>query len=241
MTGLRPSLLFKAMKKRTLSIFVDESGILNESEQISRYYVLTLLLHDQDFKIDKLVRELDRSLDSVGIANLCFHAGPIIRANESFEFMNWDLRRKIFSRMMSFARKVDFRYHCLTIDKHFTDGLDKMTSKLNEQLTAFVDGQTGVLRGFDDVKIYYDCGQKQITNMLHRFFESRKDIPVRFAQAVEPRKYKLFQLADLACTIKLLELKLKTEGRLAPCERRFFGGEKKFIHDILRRMKAKEI
>ena len=71
--------------------------------------------------------------------------------------------------------------------------------------------------------------------------ESRKDIPVRFAQAVEPRKYKLFQLADLACTIKLLELKLKTEGRLAPCERRFFGGEKKFIHDILRRMKAKEI
>ena len=105
------------MKKRTLSIFVDESGILNESERISRYYILTLLLHDQDFKIDKLVRELDRSLDSVGIANLCFHAGPIIRANESFEFMNWDLRRKIFSRVMSFARKVDFRYHCLAIDK----------------------------------------------------------------------------------------------------------------------------
>ena len=98
-----------------------------------------------------------------------------------------------------------------------------------------------MLRGFDDVKVYYDCGQKQITNMLHLFFESRKDMPVRFAQAVEPRKYKLFQLADHACTIKLLELKLKTEGRLAPCERRFFGGEKKFIHDILRRMKTKEI
>ena len=146
------------MKKRTLSIFVDESGILNESERISRYYILTLLLHDQDFKIDKFVRELDRSLDSVGIANLCFHAGPIIRANESFEFMNWDLRRKIFSRMMSFARKVDFRYHCLTIDKHFTDGLDKMTLKLNEQLTAFVDGRIDLLRGFDDVKVYYDCG-----------------------------------------------------------------------------------
>ena len=229
------------MKKRTLSIFVDESGILNESERISRYYILTLLLHDQDFKIDKFVRELDRSLDSVGIANLCFHAGPIIRANESFEFMNWDLRRKIFSRMMSFARKVDFRYHCLTIDKHFTDGLDKMTLKLNEQLTAFVDGRIDLLRGFDDVKVYYDCGQKQITNLLHLFFESRKDIPVRFAQAVEPRKYKLFQLADLVCTIKLLELKLEAEGRFALCERRFFGGEKKFIHDILRRIKAKEI
>lgn len=84
MTGLRPSLLFKIMKKRTLSIFVDESGILNESERISRYYILTLLLHDQDFKIDKFVRELDRSLDSVGIANLCFHAGPILLAQSNY-------------------------------------------------------------------------------------------------------------------------------------------------------------
>ena len=50
-----------------------------------------------------------------------------------------------------------------------------------------VDGQTDVLRGFDDVKVYCDCGQKQITNMLHLFFESRKDIPVRFAQATGPR------------------------------------------------------
>lgn len=227
--------------KKTLSIFVDESGILNESARISRYYVLTLLLHDQTMKVDDLVREFDRSLDLVGIANLCFHAGPIIRGNESFEFMNWDLRRKIFSRMMRFARKVDFAYHCLTVDKKFCDSVDSILLMLERQLSDFVVEHHDRLAAFANVKVYYDCGQKQITNFLHRFFESRKTIPVTFAQAVQPRRYKLFQVADLACTIKLMELKLGADGRLSPCERRFFGGEKKFRHDILRKMKAKEI
>ena len=229
------------MKKRTLSIFVDESGILNESAQISRYYILTLLLHDQDFEIGPIVHELDHSLDSVGIANLCFHAGPIIRANEGFEFMNWDLRRKIFSRMMSFARKVDFKFHCLFVDKHFTDGVDQLMEKLDCQLASFVDAKVDLFRDFDRVKVYYDCGQKQITKFLHEFFEKRKDIPIDFAQAVEPKKYKLFQLADLVCTAKLLELKIVNEGKLALCEQRFFGGPRDFKRNILKKLKPKEI
>ena len=229
------------MNKKRLSIFVDESGILNESARISRYYVLTLLLHDQSLKIDNLVREFDRSLDLVGIANLCFHAGPIIRGNDSFEFMNWDLRRKIFSRMMQFTRKVDFRYHCLTVDKKFCDSVDQILQLLERQLSEFVSEQHDRLTSFDDVKVYYDCGQKPITNCLHKFFEQRKSLPVEFAQAVQPRRYKLFQVADLVCTIKLMELKLTAEGRLSSCEHRFFGGEKRFRHDILRKIKAKEI
>ena len=224
-----------------MSVFVDESGILNESDRISRYYILTMLLHDQDFEIGPLVIDLDRELDQIGIANLCFHASPIIRANQQFEFMNWDLRRRIFSRMMSFARKVDFRYHCLIVDKHFTDSMDAVLKKLDNQLSVFVDEHVALFGEFANIKVYYDCGQRQITNLLHRVFESRKNMPFEFAQAVEPRRYKLFQLADLVCTIKLLEIKMRTEGRLAACERRFFGGEKKFSHDVLRKIKAKEL
>ncbi|MBO5128717.1 MAG: hypothetical protein J6B95_00010 [Oscillospiraceae bacterium] len=101
------------MNNKTLSIFVDESGILSELDGSSRFYILTLVLHDQSVGIENQVQSLNRDLDSVGIANLCFHAAPIIRANGSFEFMNWDLRRKIFSRMMGFVRGVDFKYQAL--------------------------------------------------------------------------------------------------------------------------------
>ena len=122
------------MDKKILSIFVDESGILSEQDGSSRFYILTLVLHDQSLGIENQVASLNRDLDSVGIANLCFHAAPIIRANGSFEFMNWDLRRKIFSRMMGFVRAVDFKYHCLVVDKKYVNTSDQIVAKLESQL-----------------------------------------------------------------------------------------------------------
>ena len=35
------------MNDNTLSVFVDESGILNESDASSRYYIIAFVLHDQ--------------------------------------------------------------------------------------------------------------------------------------------------------------------------------------------------
>ena len=124
------------MSNKILSVFVDESRILSEQDCSSRFYILTLVLHDQSFGIEHQVESLNRDLDSVGIANLCFHAAPIIRANGSFEFMNWDLRRKIFSRMMGFVRSVDFKYHCLVVDKKFINTSDQIISKLEPDFRA---------------------------------------------------------------------------------------------------------
>jgi len=229
------------MNKERLSIFVDESGILNEPATASRFYVLTLVLHDQDFPVDGLAAVLDRGLLSVGIANLCFHAGPIIHAKDQFEYMNWDLRRKIFSQMMGFVRRARFKYRCLAVDKKFADTPERILEKLERQLDEFVVRHKNEIDGFGDVKVYYDCGQKSITNFLHGFFASRAFRKVEFAQAVAPRKYRLFQVADLVCTLRLLELKLENGIPLSGSERRFFGGEKKFRHDILKKIKVHEI
>lgn len=229
------------MSNKILSVFVDESGILSDQDGSSRFYILTLVLHDQSFDVGHQVELLNRDLDSVGIANLCFHAAPIIRANGSFEFMNWDLRRKIFSRMMGFARNVDFKYHCIVVDKKFVNTSDQIISKLESQLENWVNESNLRFEEFQLIKVYYDCGQKRITNLLHTFFNKHKSLVVDFAQAVEPRKYKLFQVADLVCTLKLLEIKLQYGIGLAPCENRFFGGPKAFKHNILRRIKRKEI
>ena len=111
---------------------------------------------------------------------------------------------------------------------------------------ALSDGRnlvTYVLKrnGFGRVKVYYDCGQKFITHLLHHGFEELKIPEVEFAQSVKPHRYKLFQVADLICTLRLLEMKLETERRLSPSEYSFFGGVKSFKHNVLRRIKAKEM
>jgi hypothetical protein len=51
----------------------------------------------------------------------------------------------------------------------------------------------------------------------------------------------LFQLADLVCSLKLIELRLASGGTMTESEYIFFGGPKAFKHNILRRIKRKEI
>ena len=227
--------------KRVLSIFVDESGILTESAVCSRFYVLTLLCHDQSLAVQSLAGALDNDMAAIGIANLCFHASPVIHANDQFEFMTWDLRRKIFSRMLGFARRADFRYHCIVIDKRYVNTPEQVVSRLHKQIAAFMSTRQKMFAGFDSVKIYYDCGQKPITNLIHEFFAAWEAVPVEFAQAVEPRKYKLFQVADLVCTLKLLETKLDLGLPFSKSETRFFGGLRVFKRNILKYIKRKEI
>ena len=113
-------------------------------------------------------------------------------------------------------------------------------------LSVFVDesgiwNESDASSRFSRVKVYYDCGQTYITHLLHKGFDELKIPIVEFAQSVKPRHYKLFQVADLICTLRLLAAKLETEGRLSPSEFRFFGGIKAFKHNVLRRIKPKEI
>lgn len=229
------------MKEMTLSVFVDESGIWNESDASSRYYIVALVLHDQSIDISRAVAALDHDLASLGIVNLCFHAAPIIRGNGMFEILSEQLRRKIFAHMMGFVRIVDFKYHCLCVDKRYCDTEEQMKDRLERQMREFMGAAKSRMNDFFRVKVYYDCGQTYITHLLHKGFEELKIPSIEFAQAVKPRQYKLFQVADLICTLRLMSAKLESEGKLSPSEFRFFGGVKSFKRNVLRRITRKEI
>ena len=60
---------------------------------------------------------------------------------------------------------------------------------------------------FDVVKIYYDNGQIEVTRILSSVFNSLLD-NVEFKRVI-PSNYRLFQVADLICTLKLTELKMQ--------------------------------
>lgn len=229
------------MSEKTLSVFVDESGNLAELDSASRYYIISLVLHDQSVSISKAAKALDMDFASLNLVNICFHSAPIIRGNGIFEILSSELRRRLFSRMMGFARAVDFKYHCLAIDKKYCDTVDNMLEKLGRQLLDFISGHRDSLGDFSKIKVYYDCGQKAITNLLHKHFDALNLPPVEFVQSVRSKDYNMLQLADLVCTLRLLEMKLETEGRLSPLEFRFFGGITPFKKNILRRIKKKEI
>ena len=70
------------------------------------------------------------------------------------------------------------------------------------------------MQQFDRLKVYYDCGQSPVTNLLHKTFSDDIGCRVEFAQSVKPQNYKLFQVADLIYTVSLIEQRLVNGERM---------------------------
>ena len=98
----------------------------------------------------------------------------------------------------------------------------------------------GLFDRYDALKVYYDNGQSQITSILKEAFlvYSAK---TEFVPDVKPAKYRLFQAADLICTLELLLAKLAAGERFATSEDRFFGGVRGFKRNVVKQFKVKEL
>lgn len=240
--GATRHLCFTAMKRKVLSVFVDESGRFVLPDGDSRFYIIGFVLHDQGVALDEHIQRLEQSWFDLGLTKEhCFHAGPLIRREQCYEALNREFRIRVFSRMMSFARKIDFQYRCVMVDKKFVDSVDQMVVHLKREVVAFLLDVAERFSDFNEVKVYYDCGQSRMTNLLQAAFAEAVGGKVTFAQDVKPGNYRMFQLADLVCTIVLINAKLEKGERMTLSEYKFFGGPKAFKHNILRYIKAKEV
>ena len=87
------------------------------------------------------------------------------------------------------------------------------------------------------MKVYYDNGQIEVTKILSSVFNALLD-HVEFRK-VFPSDYRLFQVADLVCTLQLLELKDK-KHELSQSEKLFFSDERTLRKNYLKVLKSKK-
>ena len=232
-----------AKQEKTLSVFVDESGTFRHPDPSSRYYIMSLVFHNQASDIGKFVRELDSATERMGLDSEVFasHAGPLIRKEKMFAPFRREWRAKVFRLLFDFARRVDFKYHSLCVDKRYISSSLQIVALLQTELSAFLADNRPMLQEFDKIKVYYDCGQSPITNLLHKTFSADIGKKVEFVQNVKPQKYKLFQVADLVCSTSLIEMRLRNGERMTESEHAFFGGPRMFKRNILKYIKRKEL
>ena len=67
---------------KEISIFVDESGDFGKYDWHSPYYIISMVIHDQDVDISEGVSRLEAELSDLGLKNHCVHAGPLIRGED---------------------------------------------------------------------------------------------------------------------------------------------------------------
>lgn len=222
---------------KELSIFIDESGDFGVYDHRSPFYIITMVFHDQEVDIGPAIAKLDAALTYMGLGDLCIHTGPIIRKEEIYQTMSLDERRRIFNKLVAFIRQIDIRYKCFYIEKkHCTDVVDA-TGRLAKQISLFIRDHYEVFCSFEAVKIYYDNGQVEVSKMLSSVFHALLADPV--FRRVMPADYKLFQVADLICSLELARLKLDN-GLFSRSERIFFGNARDMKKNYIKPLRKKE-
>lgn len=87
------------------------------------------------------------------------------------------------------------------------------------ELSQFIRDNQQFFAGFDSVILYYDNGQHELNKILNMVLAT--ELSSHDIRKVLPNEYRLFQVADLICTLELLELKIHT-GSLSRSEEMLF-------------------
>lgn len=223
---------------KELSIFVDESGDFGQYDFRSPYYIIAMVIHDQNESIDQNLRDLERNLSELGFPHHCVHVGPAIRQEYEYADISMDVRRKIIKRMMAFIRHTNINFHTVYIEKkHISDGVEA-TGKIAKGISNFIRENLNYFLCFDKVKVYYDNGQTEVTKILSSVFHVLLD-NVEFRKVI-PADYRLFQVADLVCSFQLIALKMQN-SQLSKSELYFFGDERTIRKNYLKPLHEKQI
>ena len=221
-----------------LSIFVDESGDFGEYSTHSPYYIITMIFHDQNKDIQPNINHLNESLENIGLGkDFAIHTEPIIRREEIYENMSPNERRAILSKLFYFVMKSDISYKTFIFEKRQFDDLLKLEGRMAKEMSLFIRENIEYFQTFDEVILYYDNGQRNLNRILNSvLFTELSKYDVR---KVSPKDYKLFQVADLICTLQLLNIKHK-KNELSKSELLIFHNPKDLKKQFLKPIQKKE-
>lgn len=224
------------MTENILNIFIDESGDFGPYEVHAPYYLVSMILHNQSSDISENIKVFDSHLQNLGYQNHAIHTGPLIRRESVYSNDLIQERKRLFNALFNFARKLNFQYSCIKIKKSECPDIVTMTSKISKNLSNVLRSNEAFWNSFEKVIIYYDNGQIELTKILTSIF-STLYTHIEFRK-VKPTDYKLFQIADLICTLELLAEKAENNS-FTHSEIDFFDNIRDFKKNYLKHLRKK--
>lgn len=223
---------------KELSVFIDESGDFGGYQKYAPYYIVTLILHNQSKSINNSISKLNSAILRTKFdINHSIHTGPLIRRESDYINLELEERRYLFNCLFNFTRNTEIKYKSIVVDKKDLTHQFDLNAKISKQLSLFIENNIDYFCDFDKVVLYYDNGQTELTSILVSVFNAwLSNVDVR---KVIPTDYKLFQAADLICTLKLLNIK-REKKLLSNSELMFFKSSRDLNKNYIKPIMKKE-
>ncbi len=211
---------------KELSIFIDESGDFGAYEPHSPYYIISLVIHDQQINISEKIHNFEEHKKLTAHTDYVIHTAPLIRKEEIYKTDTIAIRRKIFKTLFYFVHGLNVHYDHILIDKKDCQNTLQVSAKISRALSETLTNKQKYFSNFDKIKVYYDNGQNELTRILNNIFSAviRQEIEFR---KVKPKDYILFQVADMICTLELVAKKF-ADNKTSKSEKEFFSNKHQF-------------
>ena len=226
------------MDKKRLSVFIDESGDLGEYNEVTEFYVISFVFHDQNNDISGQIEKLSNSMKQYSQEPFAIHTEPLIRREKMYSEMLPKDRRNIFSKLFFFSIATNIEYKTFVFSKKYFKSPDSLLNHINRDIFDYFYSMNEYFDKYDEIIVYYDNGQlpikytvQAIFSLLFSNFEMRKVFPV---------DYKLFQTADMLCTMYLMNAKYKNHP-MSHSEKTVFNNKYDFYHDFFLPICEKEL
>lgn len=222
---------------RDLSIFVDESG---DRGGKARYYLLTLVIHDQADSISDKVARYEESLLRSDLPNIPSHSEPLLNGHGPYRGMSLEQRKKMLYSFNILVQRLPIKYATFAYRRSEFDDLAKLTARMKRDISGLLFDHLDFFQAFDDVKVYYDNGQDIVKKALDQSFGFALSKGVLERRKTSMTDYRLEQTADYLCTIELAAIKYtaKEDGETY---NKFFGGIGPFKKNRLKQARRKAI
>lgn len=219
-----------------LSIMVDESG---EWGKLSKYYLITLVLHDQSKPVGPHIDRYERHLADASLPDIPFHAGPLFNGHDDYETLSMADRKRLSVAFFTLARNLPFTYVTFAHRKsEFEGDKRRLEAQLKRDLADYLLTHLDRFQSYDTIKIYYDNGQQVVTNALQASVSYALAKEAVVYRKADPKDYRLEQTTDLMCTIELTALKYKA-GESTETDRKMFGDWRNFKQNYLKALRRK--
>ena len=225
---------------RTLSIMIDETGNFNMEHYSSPYYCMTMVFHNQNDDITENIELFDNLLLQSGFSvEKAIHTNPLIRKEAPYQDMERRNRKKLFAYATAFTSHLPISYKTLTFNKTETDTYGSLLTKMLFAIKNFITENLAFFQSFDKQILYYDRGQKEISNLLRDSFSEMFPTTLEVRLAFQ-NDYKLLQVADLIGTLEFTRLKFDT-NQLTKADLNFFESRRYFIQNYYKKISRKQL
>ena len=198
-----------------------------------KYYLLALVLHDQDQSIERDMAAYGRRLAAGGLDDIPFHAVDLLHGHKAYEGLDLAIRKKMLGAFASFVRKLPIRYTTFVFKRAEIADAPALAVRMRRELTGFIQTHLETFQSFDTIAVYYDGGQKAVTAAVRGAFDHSLAANTAVYKKSRYQERRLAQAADYFCSVELAALKY-ADGEAGPTYVKVYGGHRLFRANFLK-------